>query len=91
MAKRARVICVFFILLGFEIRRQKYNCFPKYLIPHSRNMFPHRAKYDEVAGQEVGAACYVVVFQRFDKIGFDKKCEGLNQRFHEKMRDYPVF
>ena len=54
-------------------------------------MFPHRAKYDEVAGQKVGAACYVVVFQRFDKIGFDKKCEGLNQRFHEKMRDYPVF
>jgi len=36
-------------------------------------MFPHRAKYDEVAGQKVGAACYVIVFQRFEKIGFDKK------------------
>jgi len=54
-------------------------------------MFPHRAKYDEVAGQKVGADCYVVVFQRFEKIGFGKKCEGLNRRFHEKMRDYPVF
>ena len=54
-------------------------------------MFPHRAKYDEVAGKEVGAACYVIVFQRFEKIGLGEKCEGLNQRFHEKMRDYPVF
>ena len=54
-------------------------------------MFPHRAKYDEAAGQKVGEACYVVVFQWFEKIGFDKKCEGLNRRFHEKMRDYPVF
>ena len=35
-------------------------------------MFPHRAKYDEVAGKEVGAACYIVVFQRFEKSGLTK-------------------
>ena len=46
-----------------SIRRQKYNCFPKYLIPHSRNMFPLRVKYDGVAETGVVNVSYIVVCQ----------------------------
>ena len=46
---------------------QKYNRFPKYLIPHSRNMFPHRVKYDEVAKTGFVDVCYVIICQEVEK------------------------
>ena len=42
------------------IHRQKYNRFPKYLIPLNRNMFPLRVKYDEVAKSKMIHCCLSV-------------------------------
>ena len=50
---------LFFIMHCF--RRQNYNRFPKHLIPHNRNMFPHRAKYDEVVETGGVNVSYIVV------------------------------
>ena len=49
------------------IHRQKYNRFPKYLIPLNRNMFPLRVKYDEVTKTKDVALCYNIVCQWVEK------------------------
>ena len=77
---------------------QKYNRFPKYLIPHSRNMFPHRVKYDEVAGTKGVSVCYIIVCQQVEKMRRSSVCEGINWGTNENeglnwrtsLQTYPI-